>query len=287
MTPDPREPDPREPDSPDAEPPEPELPEAHPPAPDPASPSPVLRFRPDEATRALVVAGVGLVLLSTAGQVLKFVTGHDTAKGFIPLFHVATEGNVFTYFSALLLLLAALVLGWIGRSASLRGEPFARHWTALAVLFVLLSVDDATAVHERLIVPVRELLGVGGLLYFAWVIPGALLVLAVAGVFFGFFLRLPRDTRRHFALGAALFVGGAIGMELLGGLHYQSHGDQTITYSVLTTIEESMELAGVVVFLRGLFRHAAAHAPFAGVRIDGEPAPVRSGRRVGLPGRSG
>lgn len=284
MTPDPRELEPAEADPA----------RARPPTPDPDLASPVLRFRPDEATRALVVAGVGLVLLSTAGQVLKFVTGHDTAKGFIPLFHVATEGNVFTYFSALLLLLAALLLGWIGRSASLRGEPFARHWTALAVFFVLLSVDDATAVHERLIVPVRELLGLGGLLYFAWVIPGALLVLAVAAAFFRFFRRLPRDARRHFALGAAFFVGGAIGMELLGGLHYEGHGDQTVTYSVLTTVEESMELAGILVFLRGLFRHAAAHAPFAGVRIDGERAPVngerapvRSGRRAGLPGRSG
>lgn len=246
-------------------------------------PVPVLRFRPDEVVKALVAASVVLVLLSTAGQILKFVTGHDTAKGFIPLFHVATEGNVFTYFSALLLLLAAGLFAWIGRAARFRGRPFARHWTALAAIVLLFSVDDATAVHERLIVPVRELLEVGGLLYFAWVIPGALFVLAVAAVFFRFVAHLPRSTRRHLVVGAALFFGGALGMELLGGLHYESYGDQTITYSVLTTVEESMELAGVLVLLRGLLRHAAARAPFAGVRLEGEesPATVRASAPIG------
>lgn len=241
---------------------------------DPAGrPEPLLRFRADEAVKALVAASVALVLLSTAGQILKFVTGHDTAKGFIPLFHVATEGNVFTYYSALLLLLAAGMCAWIGRAARLRGRPFARHWTALAAILLLFSVDDATAVHERLIVPVRDLLGVGGLLYFAWVIPGALFALAVAAFFLRFVSHLPRSTRRHIVVGAALFFGGALGMELLGGLHYESYGDQTVTYSVLTTVEESLELAGVLVLLRGLFRHAAARAPFAGVRLEGGGGP--------------
>lgn len=237
--------------------------------------TPTLTVDPGRIIRFLAAVAAILIVLSIAGQVVKFVTGHDTAKEFIPLFHVGTEGNITTYFSVVLLLGAAAVLGWIGWAVRCAGEEesgmggAARYWLGLAALFGYLSMDEASALHERLIVPVRELLGVGGLLSFAWVIPGMAVVILLGGLYVRFILRLPRRTLVHFGLGAALYLGGAIGMELLGGAHYEVYGDQTVVYSALTTVEETMEMAGVVVFIRGLLLHAQEHAHGLRIRIAG------------------
>lgn len=242
---------------------------------------PALAIDPGRVTGTLAAFAAMLVALSIVGQVIFFTTGHDTAMGFIPFFHVGTELNLTTYFSALMLLGSGLLLGAIGWQEAKSGGDYARHWMALATLFVLLSVDEITTIHERLIIPVRDLLDTTGILYFAWVIPYVLLVVIVGIVFLRFLLALPRTTRRYFVAAAIVFVGGALGMELLGGLHYEEYGDQTPTYQTLIHIEESLEMAGVIVFIHGLLLHLASHAPWPDLRIHvgRDPAdhvPIRS-----------
>lgn len=234
--------------------------------------APTLRMGPGVVTRSLVSVAAALILLSTVGQFIRFLTGHDTAKEFIPLFHVATEGNITTYFSAILLLIAAVLLGWIGWTIWKAEKASARHWLGLGAFFAYLSVDEAAALHERLIVPVREILEVGGLFNFAWVVPGMAVVLLLGGLYLRFFFRLPRRSRLLFALAAVLYVGGAIGMELLGGAHHEVYGE-TAVYSAMTTVEETMEMAGVIVFIHGLLLYARDHAPVLRVRLSDAPAP--------------
>lgn len=229
--------------------------------------TPTLSVEPVRVTRVLAAIMAVLVLLSSAGQVIKFTTGHDYAKGFIPLFHVATEGNVTTYFSALLLLSAAGLLAWIGWRERERGGRFATHWLGLAAIFVYLSIDDAAALHEKAIIPVRQLLDTGGVLYFAWIIPAGILLAVLAVLYLRFYLELPGRSRRLFGFAALLFVGGAVGMEMLGGMHYEQHGDQTVVYSTLTTIEETMEMAGIIVFIHGLLVHIGSQMPRVRARI--------------------
>lgn len=234
--------------------------------------TPTLSIEPARATRVLAAITAALVLLSTAGQVIKFTTGHDHAKGFIPLFHVATEGNVTTYFSALLLLSAAGLLAWIGWREREREGRFAAHWLGLSVIFAYLSIDEAAALHEKAIIPVRELLDTSGVLYFAWIIPAGVLLVVLAVLYLRFYLELPGRSRRLFGLAALLFVGGAVGMEMLGGMHYEQYGDQTVVYSTLTTIEEAMEMAGIIVLIHGLLVHIGSQMPRLRARI-GAPEP--------------
>jgi hypothetical protein len=53
-------------------------------------------------------------------------------------------------------------------------------------------------------------------------------------------------------MAGALFVGGALGVEAVSGKHASLHGEQNLTYHLIITIEELLEMAGLVVFVYAL-----------------------------------
>ena len=59
-----------------------------------------------------------------------------------------------------------------------------------------------------------------------------------------------------FVLGGCLYVGGAIGVELIQGRHYESYRND-LSYNMIGTVEESLEMAGVIVFLSALLKYLA------------------------------
>jgi hypothetical protein len=132
------------------------------------------------------------------------------------------------------------------------------------------GVDEAWSIHERLITPVRGLLGDGplGILYFAWVIPGIAVVFVLTLSFLGFLLRLPAKTRFSFLVAATLFIGGALGIELVGGRYAELHGVENLTYSMIATVEESLEMAGVIVFIYALLKYIADNYNEVRFRFD-------------------
>jgi hypothetical protein len=160
------------------------------------------------------------------------------------------EGNLPTWYSSGLLWTAALSLGLCGR----RAESEQVRWWLLAALFMLMSLDEAISLHEHL--GGAEFHGV---LYFSWVLPGALLVAAFGVAYLRFWLRLPRPTRRGFAWAFALYVGGALGMEFPLGAWFEAHGDENLGYALIDAVEESLEICGLSVFLVAILRHLEQH----------------------------
>ncbi len=134
--------------------------------------APLLLVRPAAIARVLFTWIGTLVALSLVGQYAKYVLGHDTLKGFVPLFYVDLESSVPTWYSSVALLLAAGLCALIARHHTVARRAYRRHWTALAALFVLLSLDEIAMLHEYPIDPLRDALGTTGPLYYAWVIPG-------------------------------------------------------------------------------------------------------------------
>ena len=111
--------------------------------------------------------------------------------------------------------------------------------------------------HELLVPPTRELLGdyASGIFYFAWVIPGIAFILLFALTFVKFLLHLQLRTRWLFLVSAVLFIGGAVGTELIGGRYAELHGFQNLTYTMIATVEEALEMAGVIVFIFALLKY--------------------------------
>jgi hypothetical protein len=122
-----------------------------------------------------------------------------------------------------------------------------------------MAIDEAFQFHERLNIPVGTLLGDGslGIFYFPWVIPGIALVSVLGLYFLRFLLHLPAATGLSFLMAATLYIGGAIGVELIGSSHAELHGYENLTYSMIATLEESLEMAGLIVFIWALLNYCA------------------------------
>jgi hypothetical protein len=113
-----------------------------------------------------------------------------------------------------------------------------------------MAYDEAFQVHERLNIPVgMHSDGSLGVFYFPWVIPGIALVFVLGLHFLRFWLHLPVATRLRFLMAATFYIGGAIGVELIGSRHAELHGYENWTYSMIATLEESLEMAGLIVFI--------------------------------------
>lgn len=208
-------------------------------------------------TRILGGIAVFLILASTAGQLARFLGGYDYLYGLVRMFFLDEENNIPTFFSSGILLLSACLLAVIAVLKKRERDSFAGHWTALAIIFMLLSVDEASSTHELLTAPLRNLLQTSGFLYFAWVIPGLAFVLVIATIYWRFLLHLPTRTRRLFVVAAIVYISGVIGTELAAGWYVELYGKNNLIYSFLAMLEETLEMTGVIVFVYALLDYMA------------------------------
>lgn len=218
-------------------------------------------FNPASVACWLATAALILVLTSTVIESADYATGRNSVflHKLVKLFYVELELNIPAFFSMLLLLAASLLLAVIAVLSKRQTNSRAAQWAILSAGFLLMAFDEIVAVHERLIEPMREILGADslGIFYFAWVVPAVGLVLLLALYFLRFLRSLPPKTRFFFLLAATLYLGAAIGFELIEGWHVERHGKDNPIYIVLTTLEESLEMAGVIVFIRALLGYIA------------------------------
>ena len=128
-------------------------------------------------------------------------------------------------------------------------------------------MDEASSTHELLTTPLRNLLQTSGFLYFAWVIPGLAFVLAIAIIFWRFLMHLPTRTRRLFVVAAIVYIVGVIGTELVAGWYVELYGRNNLTYSFLVTLEETLEMTGIIVFVYALLDYMTVNLGELRIRI--------------------
>lgn len=223
--------------------------------------------------RILWSAAVVIVLLLLVNAAVGVLQATDRpVPELFELLDVDAEASVPAWFSSLLLFGAALALAAI--AAVSRGRPGVRvgRWTGLAVIFVLLSLDEAIALHERAIEPVRDLIGGGGALYFAWVVPAMVLLVVFAAVYLPFWYRLPEPTRTGFAVAGVVYVGGALGMEMVGAYLLTTFGAGIAT-GLTVLVEEGAEMVGSLLFLHHALGHLERVSGAAGGSADGASRP--------------
>ena len=218
----------------------------------PARPEPVEVILNGRAIIALLtLASLALVLASYAQDVLGLAFPSAGLPRIWRL-DLDVEASLPTWFSSGLILLNGLLLGLIARAAFRQQSPWAWHWLVLALVFVGLSIDEALSLHEALSKPVRRMLGAGGLLYFAWVVPLILACLVGAIGYLPFMLAQSSAQRRRLLSAAGLFLAGAIGVEMIGGAVVEAEGVGTFAYRTLVTLEEALEMIGMLAFLNFL-----------------------------------
>ena len=204
---------------------------------------------------ASVLAGVvaAVVAVSVGASVLSFITVADPVlshvkETLVRLTWVDGEANIPAWFSSSLLLVAALLLGIIA-AAERDMRSRAIHWLVLGLIFLFLSLDETAQLHELSIVPIRDRIGASGFLYYAWILPAGVCVGVFVLAYLRFLLQLPARTRRLLLLAGAVYVGGALGVESLSGWQASLHGEHSVGYHLVVTLEELCEMMGVVLLI--------------------------------------
>ena len=124
--------------------------------------------------------------------------------------NVNHEGNFPTWLSSTLLTLnglGLLVIAYIKRQMA---QPYFLNWLVLGIIFFFLSLDETASLHESSISTLRDVLGTGGFLYYAWIIPAAILVVVLGLLYLPFLFHLPRYIQKVFSTAAALYLSGAL-----------------------------------------------------------------------------
>jgi hypothetical protein len=213
-----------------------------------------------DASRHLGTIVGALTLLSVAGQAARFSFLQGKVTWWVALFDVNREQNIPTYYQGISIFLAAMLLAAVARHAWTHRAPYKWAWTILAAGFVVLSMDETCMLHEQL----DALMGASdhpfsGFFRYSWVIPAMAAVLIIGAGYVRFLLWLPAPTRRRFILSAAIYLAGAIGMEMIGGWYDERHGANNLTCQMLANVEELMEMGGIATFIVALLDYIAVH----------------------------
>jgi hypothetical protein len=210
-----------------------------------------------------------LLVATNIGMQAYRLFAHQEHVRFMPLISLDAEHNLPSLFSTILLLSASALLTLVALLESERKGPDKWKWGILATGFLLMGLDETLSLHERMIEPLRSLFGGQhhhlGIFYFAWVVPGIALVAALGVFFLPFLFRLPRRTAIAFVISGAIYVGGALGVELVEGWWREGHGHRNLTYHLLVSLEEGMEMVGAIAFIHALMDHIARY--YGEVRI--------------------
>jgi len=206
------------------------------------------KLDPEKLARALarVILGLGAAYVCT--QFFVRVLGWSNKILLIAAFDMNRELSIPSLYSGAAILLCSALLASTAARERRRGKPFVG-WAGMSAVFAFLAADEVLALHEKLNDPLRAALHTsGGVFHYAWVIPYAVLAAAFAAVYVPFLLRLPARTRNQFVIAGLVFVGGAVGCELIGNLILKDAPPFSVRMGVEILVEETMEMSGIALF---------------------------------------
>lgn len=228
-----------------------------------------LAVSPRRVVKVLLAAIACLVAANVVTQVARFSLDSAAVTKLARVFDVSEEANLPTWYQSATLLMCALLIAVIVSVQKAESGRYLRHWRLLVLTFLYLSIDEVAALHDRLTNPLKAVLDVGGGLFFAWVIPASVAVVLFVLAYLKFFLHLRPATRRLVALACLLYVGGALGMEVVNGAFADANGTLNLRYELLTTVEETLEMLGVTTFAFALLTDLGQYVRGVGARGDG------------------
>ena len=215
------------------------------------------RATPGAAARCLTVTTSIIAVLGIVAAVCRMGFGIEHGPiDVISLIDLQAESSLPAWYSSMLLALAAALLGLIGWNKAARRQRFVWHWVVLAFIFALLSADETIQFHERAAWPVERIFKLKGAFLYGWVIPALMFVGAVGIGYVKFLQHLPAATRRRFILAGAVYVGAALGLEMVEGVWDTSHGKENGVYLAMVAVEEVFEMVGIVIFIHALLAYA-------------------------------
>lgn len=226
---------------------------------------------------AVVIGAVLALHMATVTHYFLTGTGNRTA---LRWFHLDREENLPTLVSAAGLLMVASLFWAVSRREDRRGSWL---WLLFCAIFIGLAVDEWFGIHERSVVLLRDALDLGGVLYLSWVLPYSLALVVLACAVLPALRRVDPATRRRLLVAAAVYVAGALLIELPEGARFEALSGSTTgkpdaVLEFLFLVEETAEMIGIWLCARALVLHlvgppvlAAAPSRILQSAVPGEP----------------
>lgn len=173
-----------------------------------------------------------------------------------------------SWYSSLMLALSALLLFLVARSVVAGSKRDALKWGFLALIFVALSMDEAIAIHEMSLQPIRNAVDLPAIFTFGWIPFAMVFVLALAVVYVPFLLRMPRPLAIGMLLSAVIYVFGVIGMGMVNGFLFSAYGEEkNFVFSLMSSVEEGLEILGLTLLILTLIDHLTRSQPPLAFRL--------------------
>ena len=227
---------------------------------------PVIQISAQSVFRGFAIAVTGLAVIGLAFAVIAIVTGHDGLMGYGRIFDLDREGNVPSWYSGVSLLFCASLLWLISHAARAASDPYSKEWRLMAGIFVGLSLDEVAALHERTMEPLRAL-HLTGFLHYSWVVLAFPFLMWLGLRLRKFIFALPSATRNWFLISGTIFVLGAVGIEMIGAKVLEINGNGAGA-RLLSVLEETMEMTGILLFIRALLTYLTTYSPRVSLRFE-------------------
>jgi len=198
-----------------------------------------------------------LIVIHSVILGIYYSIGDPDTFDFVRMFDLDMEQNVPTLFSSALFLISAFLFYLLSKSPKEKKQGSRSYWLGLSFVFTFLAFDESAKIHEHLGDFTERFVDATGYLYYPWVIIYGILVLLLGVFYLRFFWRMESKVFWSFMLAATIFLTGAMGFELLGAYESSIHSTDTILYSIYYTIEESLEMFGVVYLIHILLKLVA------------------------------
>jgi hypothetical protein len=177
---------------------------------------------PRAAARMAGVLALFVALLVVGYVVIEWLGGARSSSALVRAaagrFDLNAEATLPAWYNGLLWFLAALYAWLIAEYLGRASKPWVAQWRGLAVLFVYASADEAAVLHETAGAFIERRIHepTPGFFYYGWTYLGVAAVLLVVVLFGRFVWNLPRVTRALLVASGAVFLAGALGVEMLG-----------------------------------------------------------------------
>jgi hypothetical protein len=226
--------------------------------------------------RKLVIALICIMIVLLVANLIGIIPVYNGTRE-VPskLTSFNLESNLPTLFSTGILAICGLLAATIAVGSRENGKAQYFKWMGMAAVFFFLAIDETALFHERATHAVRSVVDVEmmGLSHAAWTIPYTALALLVIGVYWRFFWKLPVVTRWQFGSGVALYLTGAVVMEFVSCIWLDAAAARNAVFYLLCTVEESLEMIGVIVIIHALSRYLETQYPDLCLKISSGQEP--------------
>lgn len=217
---------------------------------------------PLDVTKPLNLIGIGIIAIHLLFLVLIFGFGGRNFYGMDYHFHLDNEINIPSFYSSVILLYSSILL--LKNYYATKSHSPDLYWKVLSAVFLYLATDEFLSFHERLIMPIRSYFNLEGYFYYSWILVGAIFVSIVFFTALPFLRRIPKNIAFRFCIAGFIYVTGAIGVEMIGSNEafnsgyvygWQNTFERGLTYAIIVTVEETLEICGILYFNYALVQH--------------------------------